>query len=157
MFFKQPLSMGLTLERFSAKTTNEAWEPEFTDRTQPANKHKPLQKHIELRNIGFYCKPRDGESQMISSIEDNDKRLELFSSLYGEGEQLCAPYDSCYILRPISAEARFKQLSNHPPPGGKPIKEPQFQLKMDVEQFQIAFLKSQFTAVLKFFENVHEF
>lgn len=33
MFFKQPLSMGLTLEKFSARTTNEAWAPEFIDRT----------------------------------------------------------------------------------------------------------------------------
>lgn len=28
---------------------------------------------------------------------------------------------------------------------------------MNVDKFQIAFLKSQFTAVIKFFENVHEF
>lgn len=61
MFGKEPLSMGITLEKFQAKTTNEKWEPEFIDRTQTANKYKPLQKHIELSNVGLYCKPRDSQ------------------------------------------------------------------------------------------------
>jgi vacuolar protein sorting-associated protein 13A/C len=113
MFGKEPLSMGITLEKFQAKTTNEKWEPEFIDRTQAANKYKPLQKHIELSNVGLYCKPRDSRQQMISMIEDQSERLARFKSMFGEDEQLCAEYDACYILRPISIEARAKQLSSH--------------------------------------------
>jgi hypothetical protein len=94
---------------------------------------------------------------MISLIEDQGERLATFKSMFGEDEQLCAEYDACYILRPISIEARAKQLSSHQPPGTPESKEPQIQLNMNVDKFQIAFLKSQFTAVIKFFESVHEF
>ena len=54
---------------------------------------------------------------MVSLIEDQAERLTRFKSMFTEGEQLCAQYDSCYILRPISIEARVKQLSTHQPPG----------------------------------------
>jgi len=126
MFFKQPLSMGITLERLSIKTTNEEWVPEFIDRTLPANKHKPLQKHLDLRNVGFYCNPQDDLSQMVSLVEDPIQRQEKFASFFGEDEQFSAPYDSCYILRPISIEAKYKQLSSTPPPGGEAQKEPHY-------------------------------
>ena len=69
-FDKKPLSMGLTLQKFEAKTMNENWEPEFIDRTQTANKYKPLQKHIALSSMGLYCKPQDSMDQMITVIGD---------------------------------------------------------------------------------------
>jgi len=47
------------MEKLEIETTNEKWEREFFDRTNPANKFKPLQKLINLCNLGFYCDPRD--------------------------------------------------------------------------------------------------
>jgi hypothetical protein len=37
IFFKEPLSMGITLERLFIQTTDENWNPVFIDRTQTKN------------------------------------------------------------------------------------------------------------------------
>jgi vacuolar protein sorting-associated protein 13A/C len=57
--FAKPLSLGLTMERLEIETTNEMWERQFFDRTNPENKLKPLFKIIDLKNIGLYCNPKD--------------------------------------------------------------------------------------------------
>ena len=46
--FRDPLSLGLTMEKLDIETTNEFWQSEFIDRTNKANKFKPLQKIISL-------------------------------------------------------------------------------------------------------------
>ena len=65
-FFDRPLSMGITLERLSINTTNENWESQFIDRTLQRNKDLPLNKFFDLRNIGFYCNPKDSREMMVS-------------------------------------------------------------------------------------------
>jgi len=55
-------------EMASFYTTNENWESEFIDRTVAKNKDKPLRKLLDLRNIGFYCKPGDATVRMTSLI-----------------------------------------------------------------------------------------
>ena len=152
-FFKDPLSIGITLEKLEIQTTNEHWESEFIDRTLSKNKDKPLQKLLNLRNIGLYCQPLDVPSMMVSLIPTREEQYAKFISLFPAAASISEPYKSCYILRPISILAKFKQLSA----SIKSPAEPICQLSLDIDDFEIAFLKTQFEAVLKFFENVHEF
>ena len=90
---------------------------------------------------------------MISLIPAREEQYTKFMSLFPSAASISEPYQSCYILRPISILAKFKQLSANIKSPAEPI----CQLSLDIDDFEIAFLKSQFEAVLKFFENVHEF
>jgi len=65
-------SMGLTLEKLEIETINDNWESEFIDRTLKENKVKPLQKKINLCNIGFYCNQNDKKVNLMSLIEDEE-------------------------------------------------------------------------------------
>lgn len=58
------------MEKLEIETTNENWQSDFFDRTNAANKNKPLQKKINLSNIGFYCNPKDSAERQISKIKD---------------------------------------------------------------------------------------
>ena len=93
---------------------------------------------------------------MISLIPAREEQYAKFMDLFPPAATISEPYQSCYILRPISILAKFKQLKSHSANIKSPA-EPICQLSLDIDDFEIAFLKSQFEAVLKFFENVHEF
>lgn len=58
-FFSQPISMGVTLERLFVESKNERGDADFIDRTLEKNKAKPIRKHIDMRNFGVYCEPKD--------------------------------------------------------------------------------------------------
>ena len=139
------------------QTTNENWNNEFIDRTIAKNKDRPLRKLLDLRNIGFYCKPGDATTRMTSLIPSRMEQYKTFGSLFPPKASLSELYKDCYILRPISILAKFKQLSSKASTALVEKREPIYQLSLDVGDFEFAFLKTQFEAVLKFFESVHEF
>lgn len=151
---RRPLSMGITLQEFEVNTTNENWSPEFIDRTLAKNQGKPLQKMLTLRNLGFYCNPSDESTNMICEIESVQERFERFRSFFPEGASSANAYQGHYILEPISVEAKLKQLT-----GLAKIQhlEPQYQLQLAIDNFQVSFKKSQFEAVLKFLSVTNDF
>jgi hypothetical protein len=59
-------------------TTNENWEEQFIDRTLERNKNLPLNKLLNLSNIGFYCNPKDSKEMMISILKLQETQLSNF-------------------------------------------------------------------------------
>jgi vacuolar protein sorting-associated protein 13A/C len=74
---KQPLSMGITLQKMQINTTDEKWKNAFFDRTVSKNKLKPIMKVFQLFNFGLYCNPKDMDSNMIINIIHNDADSKL--------------------------------------------------------------------------------
>ena len=72
-FFRQPISLGVTLERLYVESVNEAGHADFIDRTLAKNKLKPIRKHLDLRNFGVYCEPRDQLHRLISQGQPTDE------------------------------------------------------------------------------------
>jgi hypothetical protein len=101
------------MEKLDIETTNEFWQSEFIDRTNNANKFKPLQKIISLSNIGFYCNPKDTMGQLISQIENLEEQSKRFSELFTPEQDISELYKNSYISRPISSLTKLKQLSEH--------------------------------------------
>lgn len=117
-----------------------------------------MRKLLDLRNIGFYCKPGDATVRMTSLIPSKIEQYATFGALFPPNTSISEVYKDCYILRPISILAKFKQLSTAKTSNAlAAAREPIYQLSLDVGDFEFAFLKTQFEAVLKFFESVHEF
>ena len=106
--FREPLALGITLEMLDIETTNEFWKTQFIDRTNNANKFKPLQKIISLNNFGFYCNPKDLFSNQISQIKDIEQQILRFSELFTVDSDISDLYKNSYVSRPISSLTMLK-------------------------------------------------
>jgi hypothetical protein len=163
--FREPISMGLTLQELSVDTTNESWQKEFIDRTVEANKQKPLNKLLSLRNFGFYCSPNDDLNNLVLQLESPEERYLKFANLFDEGAESSSIYKRHYILEPISIVAKLKQLKERRQPALAPNEdqieqlrpEPKYSVDFEVDHFQVSFKKTQFESVLKFLQIVNDF
>jgi len=90
-----PFAFGLVLKTLTLRTTNEVWKPEFIDRTDVANRERPLHKHLEVFGFSFYWKPN--EAIMVSVLE-NTKEIDIKLK---ESEKNIEKEN--YILRPCNS------------------------------------------------------
>ena len=145
--FGLPLSFGLTMEKLEIETTNENWQSQFIDRTYQENKYKPLQKIINLSNLGFYCCPRDLMSRQINKIEDPEEQSKRFGELFPPGSTLSEIYKNSYISKPVTSLTKLKQLSNNQLKGQEgqasidnqpsQTKEPIYQISLEIDEINI--------------------
>ena len=137
--YELPLSMGLTMEKLEIETTNEKWEREFFDRTNPLNKFKPLQKIIKLNNLGFYCNPKDTEARCISKIKIMEQKLATFQKMFPVDSTMSLEYEHSYVSTPVSSVTKLKQLSEH---AISSATEPIYTISVEINEININILKS---------------
>lgn len=94
IFQKAPCSFGFSMNSLSVFTTNEKWQPEFIDRTEEANKFRPLHKHLNLVDFAFYWESNEKIiiSDFKTDLEIENKLAEINSSMLKKN----------YILRPCN-------------------------------------------------------
>jgi len=100
-FRKSPYGFGFTLQDLSIVTTSEIWEPQFIDRTEEANRNRPLHKYLKLTNFSFYW-----ESQNATMISNLGSEPEIENGLKKMGANIPK---RAYILKPLSLEVKSIQ------------------------------------------------
>jgi hypothetical protein len=80
---------------------------------------------------------------MTSLIPSKLEQYATFGALFPPNTSISEVYKDCYILRPISILAKFKQLSTAKTSNAlAAAREPIYQLSLDVGDFEFAFLKT---------------
>ena len=92
MFRQSPYSFGITLKDFIVTTTNENWLPEYIDRTEEANRARPLHKRLTLGDLAFYW-----EAEGASMVSAGGNVAEIEAELQKVGTNI--PRRN-YILKP---------------------------------------------------------
>lgn len=68
---------------------------------------------------------------MVSRVASKERQYAMFRDFFPTGASISEPYQNCYILLPISIEAKFKQLSVHI----RNPEEPIYSLSLDIDDF----------------------
>ena len=85
---------------------------------------------------------------------DKEEQLSTFEELFPINSELSELYKNSYVTRPISSLTKLKQLSAH---HGNNNKEPIYQIDLEIEEFNICILKSQFEALFKVGEYINDY
>lgn len=102
----------------------------------------------------------------MSQIADKEEQYVQFEELFPIGSELSEHYKNSYVTRPISSLTKLKQLSEHH--GGAALnpaglgsvsapREPIYQIDLEIEEFNICILKSQFEALFKVVEYISDY
>ena len=94
-----PYSFGFLLKSLSIATTNEDWKPQFIDRTEEANRFKPLKKYLNLQGFAFYWESK--EEDIVSEISSEEK---IYAKLSEISKKI--PKRN-YILKPCNNNKSF--------------------------------------------------
>lgn len=89
-----PYAFGFVLKTLTLRTTNEIWEAEFIDRTDEANRERPLHKHLKVFGFAFYWKP--AKATMLSVLK-SPREIE---GKLNESEETAEKEN--YILKPCN-------------------------------------------------------
>ncbi len=94
IFRKSPYAFGFTLHDLTVITTNESWTAEYIDRTEEANRDRPLHKHLTMGDLAFYWDAE--EASMVSTLPSE---AEIEAGLRKAGESI---QRRDYILKPCN-------------------------------------------------------
>mgnify|MGYP002633526055 CR=1 FL=1 len=147
----QPLSLGLTMGRLEMRTADEAWQPGFIDRTLSANRDTPLQKLVNLRSMGVYCRPNDDKSLALSKMEP-EQIHNLMSVIFGENDETSPMYREFYLSEPLSMQTKLKQQAST-----NIQDEPLYSVDCVIDAIHLALAKTQFEQLLRALEHISSY